>query len=170
MRLRTGSAHAWCQIYLPGSGGVEFGAIAVHGRELPDPLTSLTLAVGSRPDSTVVRCDCRSLAICSQHGQCDLAISDVVVDATGGDIFAGLVDLDVFDQAILPQFGDPRLHPVARLLSAPRGAGQGVDEESYERGEQDDRGCRRGGVEERLKQVGQPFDQAGERGHERGHG
>ncbi|MFD4971502.1 hypothetical protein [Streptomyces sp. NPDC058424] len=41
-----------------------------------------------------------------------------------------------------------------------------MEEESYEGGEQNDRGGGRGGVEQRLEQVGEPLDQAGENGHE----
>src|SRR5690606_39965207 len=63
------------------------------------------------------------------------------------------------------QLGDARLERGPRLLAACGGPGQGVDEETDERGEQDDRGGGRGGAEQRLEQVGQVLEQAGEDGH-----
>lgn len=67
---------------------------------------------------------------------------------------------------VLPaQLGDPRLERRAGALAAGRRPGQGVDEESYDRREQDDRGGRGGRAEQWLEQVGEVLDQGGENGH-----
>ncbi len=63
------------------------------------------------------------------------------------------------------QFGDPRLQLGARLLATCGGPGQRVEEESYERGEQDDGGGCGRGAEQGLEQVGEALDQVGENGH-----
>ena len=41
-----------------------------------------------------------------QDRQRDLAIGNVVVNPFGGEIFAGLIDFDRFDESIFPQLTD----------------------------------------------------------------